>query len=414
VLFAPAVSFGQPSSPAGDPGSAPAAADEPVRGLFPEPSFLSKNIRRATRFSGEGRDDRQTNGFYPEFSHMVSGSGWISAGPGYRHWLFNDTAIADVSAAISWRKYMMVQGRFELPGLARDRIAIGTQALWQDATQITYFGVGADTTDAMRSEYRMKTTDIVGFATVRPARRLDVTTRIGRLQSPALSEPSGWFMRDNHPAQVAFADDPVFLRGTQPDYLYGELTATLDTRRNRSHPTDGCVYRGVLASYSDRDSGAFSFRRYEAEGAQFVPVASGRIVFALHGWFASARTGPGGVVPLYMMPALGDGSTLRSFTGYRFHDANMLVVNVETRLALMTHVDLAAYVGAGNVAPKPSLLDLDKREYGVGLRVHSIRATMLRLDATHGPEGWRIIFRQSDPFHLSRLKKLTATAPFTY
>ena len=113
-----------------------------------------------------------------------------------------------------------------------------------------------------------------------------------------------------------------------------------------------------------------------------------------------------------MMPSLGDGSTLRSFTGYRFHDRNSLVMNFEMRLALMTHVDLAGFVGAGNVAATSRDLDLGKHEYGAGLRVHSIRSTLLRLDATHGPEGWRIIFRQSDPFHLTRLKKKTATAPF--
>ena len=412
--LAPAPSAAQPAARPAGTASVAAAADEPVKGLIPEPYFLTKNIRRAARFGGEGGGDRQTSGVYPDFGHMISGSGWISAGPGYRHWLFNDTAIADVSAVLSWRAYKIVQGRFELPNLAHDRLAIGTQGLWQDATQITYFGVGPDTTDDMRSEYRMKTTDVVGFATVRPARRFDITTRVGLLQSPTLAEPSGWFERGNPPAQEVFPEDPVFVRGTQPDYLYGELTATVDTRRNRSHPTEGGVYRGTLASYSDRDGGAFTFRRYEAEGAHFIPLADRRVVLALHGWLASAQTDPGDIVPFYMMPALGDGSTLRSFTGYRFHDTNMLVVNVEARLALMTHVDLAGYVGAGNVAPRPSLLNLDKREYGLGLRIHSIKSTLLRLDATHGPEGWRIIFRQSDPFHLSRLKKRTATAPFTY
>jgi hypothetical protein len=412
-LLAPAAAFAQPAADtaASSTTTAAPAADEPVKGLISEPYFLTKNIKRAARFGGEG-GGRQTSGFYPDFSDMISGSGWISAGPGYRHWLFHDKAIVDTSAAISWRAYTVVQGRFELPNLAHDRVAIGTQGVWQDATQITYFGVGPDTIEAMRSEYRMKTTDVVGFATLRPARHFDFTSRLGMLQSPKISEPSGWFQRGNPAAQETFPDDPVFLRGSQPDYFYGEFTATADTRPNRSHPTEGGVYRGTWSSYSDRDGGSFSFRRYEAEGAQFIPVAGRRVVFALHGWLAATDTDPGDIVPFYMMPSLGDGSTLRSFTGYRFHDNNMAVVNFETRLALMTHVDVAGYVGAGNVAPKLSQLNLGKHEYGVGLRVHSIKATLLRLDATHGPEGWRIIFRQSDPFHLTRLKKKTATAPF--
>ena len=407
-----AVASAQPAAPANNATTNTAAQSsaEPARGFLPEPRILTRGITLTSRFASDS--GRQTNGFYPDFGDMISGSGWISAGPGYRHWLFNDRALFDTSAAISWRAYKTVQGRFELPNLAHDRFAIGTQAMWQDATQITYFGVGRDTTDEQRSEYRMKTTDLVGYATLRPVRHLDITARLGMLQSPQLSEPAGTFKRGNPPAQSMFPADPVFLRGTQPDYFYSETTVTGDTRPNRSHPTEGGVYRVTLATYSDRDGGAFSFNRFEAEAAQFFPVANRRVVFAGHAWYAASLVDAGKQVPFYLMPTLGDGSTLRSFTGYRFHDNDMVVLNFETRLALMTHVDLAAFVGAGNVAPTASALDLGKREYGAGLRVHTGRATLLRLDAAHGPEGWRIIFRQSDPFHLTRLKKHTATAPF--
>jgi hypothetical protein len=409
--LAPAAAIAQPAILA-DPDPAPAAAAAPdaAKSFFSEPKFFTRGIDLTGRFAGEG-GGHQSNGFYPDFSNMVSGSGWISAGPGYRHWLFNDTAIFDTSAALSWRSYKTVQGRFELPNLASDRLAIGTQALWQDATQISYFGVGSETTDAMRSEFRMKTTDVVGYATVRPARRFEITGRVGWLQSPQIEEPGGTFKRGNPSAESMFPDDPVFLRGTQPDFLYTEATFTADTRDHRSHPTGGGVYRLTLAKYSDRDGGAFSHRRYEAEAAQFVPVAKSRVVFALHGWFVNTETNPGDTVPFYLMPTLGDGATLRSFTGYRFHDNNALVLNFETRFAIWEHLDLAGYVGAGNVAAKLGDLNVDKHEYGAGLRVHTGRATLLRLDATHGPEGWRIIFRQSDPFHLTRLKRKTASAP---
>ena len=412
VIAAAAVASAQPAAPAngGAMTTAAQSAAEPVTGWLPEPGILTRGIRMTSRFAGDS--GRQTNGFYPDFGDMISGSGWISVGPGYRHWLFNDRALFDTSAAISWRAYKTVQGRFELPNLAHDRLAVGTQAMWQDATQITYFGVGRDTTDEQRSEYRMKTTDVVGYASVRPVRFLDITGRFGVLQSPQISDPAGTFKRGNPSAASVFPNDPVFVRGSQPDYFYGETTVTADTRPNRSHPTEGGVYRVTLATYSDRGGGTFSFDRFEAEAAHFIPVANRRIVFAGHAWYAASLVDAGNQVPFYMMPSLGDGSTLRSFTGYRFHDNDMVVLNFEARLALMTHVDLAGFVGAGNVAPTASKLNIGKHEYGAGLRVHSVKATLLRLDATHGPDGWRIIFRQSDPFHLTRLKKHTATAPF--
>jgi hypothetical protein len=45
------------------------------------------------------------NGFYPELGNMITGSGWISAGPGYRDHLFDGQAVVNVSAAISWNVY---------------------------------------------------------------------------------------------------------------------------------------------------------------------------------------------------------------------------------------------------------------------------------------------------------------------
>lgn len=411
MLFGPAAAFGQPAILA-DPDPVQTGAHPPsgFTGIFSEPKLFTRGIDLAARFAGEG-SGHQSNGFYPDFSDMISGSGWISVGPGYRHWVFNDRAIVDGSAALSWRFYKVAQGRFEFPNLVRGRVSLGTKAQWQDATQITYFGVGPDTVDDMRSEYRMKTTDVVGYVSVRPTRTVEITERIGRLWAPTIEPPGGTFKRGNPSAESMFPDDPVFVRGTQPDFLYSEMTATSDTRDSRSHPTGGGVYRATLAYYSDRDNGAFSHPRFEAEMAQFIPVAQRRVVFALHGWLAVTPLDANETVPFYMMPTLGDGATLRGFTGYRFHDNDAVVVNAEARFALMTHLDVAGYVAAGNVGPEANSLNLGKREYGAGLRVHTGRSTVFRLDATHGPEGWRIIFRQNDPFHLTRLKRKTASAP---
>jgi hypothetical protein len=40
---------------------------------------------------------------------MVTGAGWISAGPGYRRHFFDGHAFVDASTAISWRAYKMAQ-----------------------------------------------------------------------------------------------------------------------------------------------------------------------------------------------------------------------------------------------------------------------------------------------------------------
>ena len=383
----------------------------PPEGFVPEPRFIRRTVKLLNnRLLGNG--GQLKNGFYPEFSNMITGSGWVSIGPGYRHWLFGDRAIVDASTALSWRMYKTAQGRFEFTNLAHSRLAIGSQVRWQDLTQISYFGPGSESFEADRSQYRMKYTDVVGYAAVRPIRSLSLVGRVGWLNSPTILPPGGTFDRGFPDARTVFPDDQVFSLEQQPSYLHGEASITSDTRDSRSRPSSGGVYRAAWTAYADRDAGAFSFRRYEAEGAQFVPLASRRVVLALHGWVVASDTKQGREPPFYLMPTLGGSKTMRAYSEYRFQDRNLLVATVETRFALMTHVDLAAFVDAGDVAPRFSGLDLGKTSYGLGLRVHTGRATFGRLDVAHGAEGWRFLFRTSDPLHLSRLSQRTAAAPF--
>jgi|SRR5882762_4958081 len=99
-------------------------------GLLTEPSFITKAINRADRELSQGGEPK--DGFYPELGNMITGSGWISAGSGSRHHLFNGHAIVNVSSAVSWNFYKMAQGRFELPHLAKDHLTVGSQVIYQD------------------------------------------------------------------------------------------------------------------------------------------------------------------------------------------------------------------------------------------------------------------------------------------
>ena len=335
-----------------------------------------------------------TNGFYADFWSMIPGAGWISGGPGYRSWYAKDQVFVDGSAAISWHGYKAAQARFELPALMRSRLAVGSQIRWQDFPQVDFFGEGSGTLESNRTEYHLKSTNLVGYATVRPMEWLGIGGHIGWLE-PSTSLSS------------AFTST---LR--QPTFIHTEISATADTRDFPGHPTSGGLFRAAAARYSDRDAGIMSFRRYEAEGAQFLPFAGARVVLALHGWLAASDTNEGQFVPFYLQPSLGGHNTLRSYADYRFHDRHMMVINAEARVAMMTHVDAAAFVDAGNVAARVGDLNVDKRSYGAGLRLHSRRQTFARVDVAHGGEGWRLVFRLTDPLNLARLSRRTAPVPF--
>jgi hypothetical protein len=413
VVFAGALGVvSAQTTPQSRDSAAGATPPAEVEGLLPEPGFLDRAIRFARDKAGNTDSTEIKNGFYPELSNMITGAGWISLGPGYRHWLLGDRAFVDASAALSWRSYKMAQVRFEVPRLAADRLAVGTQFRWQDLTQVTYFGEGAGSSELDRSEFRLESRNIVTYATLRPNEWLSVGGRLGWLDRPSVSAPAGSFKRGNPDTRDVFPADVVYSLSEQPGFVHTEAFGLVDTRDHRSHPTSGGVYRASWATYRDHDAELFSFRRFEAEGAHFLPAAGGRLVFALRGWLAATGTAAGNVVPFYMLPGLGGNNTIRSYGDFRFHDRNLLLVNAEARLAIFTHLDGVVFMDAGNVAPRLAALDLDKRAYGFGVRVHTDRSTFARMDVAHGVDGWRLVFRLNDPFHLTRLSRRTAAVPF--
>jgi len=356
-------------------------------------------------------DAAPRDGLYPDFGNMVTGSGWVSVGPGYRAHLFNRHAFVDGSAAISWRAYKMAQARFEWSDLAKGHIAVGALARWQDLTQVNYFGVGADSLESNRSEFRLKSTDMVAYTSVRAKNWLTIDGGLGRLQQPTLSAPAGPFDRGFPDARTVFPQDPGV---AQPvGFVHGDVSVAADTRNHPGRPTSGGLYRAAFAAYSDRDLSQFSFRRYEAEAAQFLPVAGPRWVIAAHGWGVFSDTPAGNSVPFYMLPSLGGNDTLRGYDDYRFHDRNLLVVNAESRWALLRNVDAAVFFDAGNVAARAGDLNLAKTSYGAGVRVHARQTTIGRLDFGRSRhEGWHVFLKLDDPLRLKRLSRRTAAAPF--
>jgi hypothetical protein len=391
--------------------SPPAAETALPEGFFPEPRLITRAIDYVTNRYGDG-SSQMKSGFYPELSNMISGSGWVSAGPGYRKYFADDQVFIDGSAAVSWHLYKMVQGRFELPTLASNHLVIGAQGMWQDATQVNYFGIGPDSLEANRSQYRMQTTDVVGYAIMKPYTWLSIGIESGFLKQPKVMAPGGTFMPDFPETRNLFPADPGVSLTSQPNFWHNEGSVTADTLDHHSYPSTGGLYRGAFTSYDAGGNGTFSFDQYEAEGEQFIPLADRRVVLGFRGWTLYSDVPAGHQIPFYLLPSLGGNNTLRDFLSYRFHDNNLLVLNAESRFLLYRHLDLALFADAGNVAPAFDELNLKKTSYGAGVRLHTDTVSIGRFDVAYGSEGWQFVFRTSDPFRLSREKRRVAAVPF--
>lgn len=396
------------SAPSTAPATAPASPQpELTSGLLRQPDALSKGIDFASRWVEH--DGAPKDGFYPDLD-IITGAGWISVGPGYRRHLFGGHALIDASAAISWRAYKEAQARFELPDLAANRVTLGAQVRWQDFTQVNYFGLGSNTLESERSEYRLKDTDVLGYGAFRATEWLSVTGRFGWLKKPTLSSPTGPFDRDFPNALQVFAGEPGVSDPTS--FLHGDVGVAVDWRDHADYPRRGGLYRASAGLYSDRDLDQFTFRRYDAEAVQVVPIVGDKWLVTLHGWGVVSDTSDGNTVPFYMLPSLGGNLTLRGFNDFRFHDRNLLFASAESRWAIFRQVDAAVFFDAGNVAPRIGDLDLKKTSYGAGLRVHGRTSTIGRLDVGHSVEGWKVFFSMNDLLALRRRSERATIVPF--
>jgi len=379
-------------------------------GLLSQPKVMSTLMRLGIDKFGDSGQTK--SGPYLEMSNMITGSGWVSLGPGYRKYLFDKRGFIDGSAAASWHLYKMVQGRFEMTDLADHRLSAGVQTMWQDQTQVNYFGIGPDSNVDNQSQYRMESTDIVGYATYRPGGSIAIGGEVGYVRRPSLESPGGTFKPDFPETAQQFSTDPGVSLSFQPNYLHTELSIASDTRDHRSYPTRGGLYRAAMTTYSDRSTDTFTFQQYEVEGAQFIRLGTPSWVLALHGWLVASDVGDGHDVPFYLLPSLGGHNTLRGYHNFRFHDRSLANVTAESRWAIFTNVDAAVFFDAGNVAHRAEDLDLGKTSWGAGLRLHTDRMTLGRVEVAHSTEGWHFIFRTSDPLRLSRLTRRVAALPF--
>ena len=405
ITSTPAASA-QDLTPANEP---PLTDDSPEKeGLLREPDPIRRAVVTVDRRFNSGE---VTEGPHAVFGNMIPGAGWISGGAGYRAWYGKDHVFFDSSAQLSMRGYKTAQARVELPRLAGGTLLVGSLARWQDFTQVNYFGEGPRSPRSNRSEYAIESRIFGGYATVRPTRTLALAAQIGWLQ-PSVGAPSGPFRADLPDARELFSADSVYALSEQPTFFYRSASITLDNRNYPGHPTTGGVYRTAITDYSDRGAGVFNFRLFEAEAARFTPLGESGVVLALHGWIAGTATSNGQTVPFYLQPSLGGLNTLRGYRDYRFHDRDLLVVNTEVRVPLMTHIDAAAFVDLGNVAPRIGDLDLQRKSYGFGFRLHSRRQTIARIDIARSNEGWMFLLRLSDPLSLTRLTRQTISAPF--
>ena len=320
-------------------------------------------------------------GLYPWFGSVYSGGGF-AAGAGVRQ-PFGDDGAFNVFGGYSIASFSRVQADLALPSFAANRARLSFTGRYINAPDVRFFGVGnASSRDRQtRFGYTPKTggarLDIDAgryFSLGGGVNYLDIETSSGR------TEPSieAFFT----PANAPGLGIPNF------KYINSTAEAAFDWRRPAGYTGRGGLYRVQFDDYRERENDLFSFRSVEGEIVQLVPILRANWVIALHGLATITDLDRSSVVPYFMLPALGGGTTLRGYPDFRFRDRNRLLVNAELRWTPARFMDMAIFYDTGKVAARREDLDFEdlKESYGIGMRFIGVRGYALRIEVARSPE----------------------------
>jgi hypothetical protein len=333
------------------------------------------------------------SGFYPYFGSVYSGGGF-TLGAGYRQ-AFADRSTWNVNGLWSLKNYKLIQADVSFPGKRRTSPSFTLRTGWRDATQVAYHGLGIDSPEtATKTNFRMKQGWLAGDAEIRP---VSFAVFRGGLAYEAftLSEGTG----TTPSIEQIFTPATAPGLGDNPNFLHAMVSAGLDTR-----PSPGYARHGGLAEvsyhlYNDVDD-KYTFDRVDAEAVYHQPILRENWVVSVHGLVQTTLDGTD-VVPFFLLPSLGSGSTLRAYPSWRFRDRHSALFQAEWRwIPSRLAMDAAIFYDAGVVAPKRDLLAINKMrdDFGFGVRFHGPLSTPLRIEIANGAEGINLVFAGSAAF----------------
>jgi len=326
--------------------------------------------------------------WHPFFTSAYAGGGF-TLGAGYATHVSAYNTI-DVRGSWTPSGYLRLESEFLAPRLFDRRGALSVIGGWREATQVGFYGTGTgNTSKDDRANYSFRQPYASATLDVRPARNWLVF--VGGV------EYSQWDQRpgEGSAPSVETVYTPATLPGlgAKVTYLHAQGTAAIDWRTAAGYSRRGGYYGATFHDYADADD-TYGFQQVDYEAIQHVPLFRDAWVLSLHGRVETTYGKDDQVIPFFMLPALGGGSSLRGFTSWRFRDRHSLLLQAEWRVLVNSFFDTALFYDAGKVTSRRSDLDLDglKKDYGIGFRLHGPAATPLRIELAKSNEGLVLVF----------------------
>lgn len=331
-------------------------------------------------------------GFGPGIAYRSPGR---SGGP----WSFAARAV------ITPRKYWLTQTRLTHQN---DWLHAEFYGRARDMKRLNFFGIGADTAEEDRTNYRFLDRSAGVLASVRfPA--FDVLAVGGRLEElwPELRGGQHDTLSSIE-ERFTLLDAPGL--DVQPRFTSATVFANLNYPGGNALGRHGFDVQVAYTAYRDHDAGTYNFNRVSLESQQRIRGVHPDHTLTLHQWFVTS--GEDDLVPLYFQHTLGgvgavravgeeiigsDGTkaTLRGLQDLRFRGPHHLLLQAEYRFKVWGPFDVTGFVDSGMSARRRGEIGLDglRTSAGFSLSLMTIDATALRVDvAGGGGEGGRVFF----------------------
>jgi hypothetical protein len=288
------------------------------------------------------------------------------------------------STAWSVEHFKQVESAVDIPPFATDRVHVRSFARWNDAPELTFFGLGPDSTLGNEIGYGLRTTEAGAELHASGPRWFNYGVGASYLSASANDGT------ESAPAISGLSPTEAPGIGASSTWWHTTTFAAIDTRHSPGYTDSGGLYGVRLHDYVDR-GGTFDFTRAEIDLRQFIPILHDNWIVALQARGDLTAAAKGQTVPFFMLPSIGGRDTLPGFTDYRFTDRDSLLLRSELRWTASPLIDMAVFLDQGTVAPSARALDLTdlKRGWGIGARLHGDTFTALRLEVAHSVEGWR-------------------------
>ncbi len=328
------------------------------------------------------------------FWQSAYSGGGFTLGAGYTRFV-SPYSFVDVRGSITPSGYKRLEAQFLAPELFGGRGTLSVLGGWREATQVGFYGFGMATSVDNRANYGFTQPYASALLEVFPARSGFLLR--GGLELTQWKQQAGSGDAPSVDEVYTLATLPGL--GTHPTYWHTQGTIGFDSRPARGYARRGGFYGVTVHDFTDPDAQS-GFDKIDYEAIQHIPILRDSWVVSLRGWAQTTFGKTAQQIPFFMMPSIGGGSDLRAYASWRLRDLNSLVLQAEWRVIVNRYVDMALFYDAGKVAAKRTDLTPDdmKTDVGLGFRLHGPIATPLRIELTHGREGFGLVLAASEVF----------------